>query len=224
MCASCECGCKPGKPAKGCDCTCKMCREARASVSKSLAELGWIAKKDHPTLAYTGAGIAGYTGGVQLQRLNPKLMKINGVAGERAGRAFASTPQRYAENGRPLFPSQQFGDAIRAARSTPGYKTAARARTALGVAGATAAGAGLYAYRHRNNSTVEKGLPSALRGTLTPALRSNPAVRERVQANIMGRAGGSYKEMGMEQKAVSRMNSGSTARFNSSGAFPRNGS
>lgn len=35
MCASCKCGCKPGKPAKGCDCQCKECRAARESVSKS---------------------------------------------------------------------------------------------------------------------------------------------------------------------------------------------
>lgn len=36
MCASCGCGCKPGKTAKGCNCTCKTCRDARTmSVEKS---------------------------------------------------------------------------------------------------------------------------------------------------------------------------------------------
>ena len=35
MCASCGCGCKPGKEQKGCKCTCKTCREARTmSVEK----------------------------------------------------------------------------------------------------------------------------------------------------------------------------------------------
>jgi len=36
MCASCGCGCKPGKPAKGCDCNCKTCKNARMSVEKSF--------------------------------------------------------------------------------------------------------------------------------------------------------------------------------------------
>lgn len=36
MCASCGCGCKPGKEQKGCKCTCKTCREARMSVKKSF--------------------------------------------------------------------------------------------------------------------------------------------------------------------------------------------
>lgn len=36
MCASCGCGCKPGKASKGCNCSCKTCREARTmSVEKS---------------------------------------------------------------------------------------------------------------------------------------------------------------------------------------------
>ena len=42
MCDSCGCGCKPGKPDRGCDCQCKTCREARMSkyqVEKSLREL-----------------------------------------------------------------------------------------------------------------------------------------------------------------------------------------
>lgn len=35
MCASCGCGCKPGKEQKGCKCNCKTCREARTmSVEK----------------------------------------------------------------------------------------------------------------------------------------------------------------------------------------------
>lgn len=37
MCASCGCGCKMGKAAKGCKCTCKTCRDARTmSVEKSM--------------------------------------------------------------------------------------------------------------------------------------------------------------------------------------------
>jgi len=44
MCASCKCGCKPGKPAKGCDCQCKECRAARESVGKSFSDLSLIAK------------------------------------------------------------------------------------------------------------------------------------------------------------------------------------
>jgi len=35
MCASCGCGCKHGIAAKGCNCKCKECREARMSVEKS---------------------------------------------------------------------------------------------------------------------------------------------------------------------------------------------
>jgi len=37
MCASCGCGCKHGIAAKGCNCKCKTCREARMSVEKSFA-------------------------------------------------------------------------------------------------------------------------------------------------------------------------------------------
>ena len=29
MCAQCKCGCKAGKPAKGCKCTCSMCKSAK---------------------------------------------------------------------------------------------------------------------------------------------------------------------------------------------------
>lgn len=29
MCAKCGCGCKAGKPAKGCKCTCATCKAAR---------------------------------------------------------------------------------------------------------------------------------------------------------------------------------------------------
>ena len=34
MCAQCKCGCKAGKPAKGCKCTCAMCKKARTKVKK----------------------------------------------------------------------------------------------------------------------------------------------------------------------------------------------
>ncbi|CAB4194559.1 hypothetical protein UFOVP1264_14 [uncultured Caudovirales phage] len=36
MCASCDCGCKPGKPEKSCKCSCAMCKKARMSVEKSF--------------------------------------------------------------------------------------------------------------------------------------------------------------------------------------------
>lgn len=29
MCAKCGCGCKAGKPAKGCKCTCATCKSAK---------------------------------------------------------------------------------------------------------------------------------------------------------------------------------------------------
>lgn len=34
MCAKCGCGCKPGKPAKGCKCTCATCKAARKKGKK----------------------------------------------------------------------------------------------------------------------------------------------------------------------------------------------
>lgn len=36
MCAMCDCGCKKGKPAKGCECSCAMCKGARQKVEKSM--------------------------------------------------------------------------------------------------------------------------------------------------------------------------------------------
>lgn len=38
MCASCDCGCKPGKPERGCTCKCKMCRAARSSEQVGKAK------------------------------------------------------------------------------------------------------------------------------------------------------------------------------------------
>ena len=34
MCAKCGCGCKPGKPSKGCKCTCASCKAARKGEDK----------------------------------------------------------------------------------------------------------------------------------------------------------------------------------------------
>jgi hypothetical protein len=75
---------------------------------------------------------------------------------------------------------------------------------------------------------IAKGLPSALRGTLTPALRSNNAVRERVQANIMGRASGYLRTAAAEtgdsrlgEKAAHKAKMGQFARWDSQRAFPR---
>ena len=34
MCAKCGCGCKAGKPAKGCKCTCATCKAARTKKAK----------------------------------------------------------------------------------------------------------------------------------------------------------------------------------------------
>lgn len=62
MCASCKCGCKPGKPAKGCDCQCKDCRTAREGVSKSgrlvLVEKGYT-KEDALRSAALAPTVAG---------------------------------------------------------------------------------------------------------------------------------------------------------------------
>lgn len=32
MCAKCGCGCKAGKPTKGCKCTCATCKSAKKKV------------------------------------------------------------------------------------------------------------------------------------------------------------------------------------------------
>jgi hypothetical protein len=53
MCAKCGCGCKPGKPAAGCKCTCPTCAKAKdnkqdAKVMKNMtpAQMLEFKKKD----------------------------------------------------------------------------------------------------------------------------------------------------------------------------------
>ena len=69
MCDSCKCGCKPGKPEKGCQCSCKECRAARQSVSKGFL----VSKRDYQDFtqgaAIAGGSMAGMAGYGKLRRM-----------------------------------------------------------------------------------------------------------------------------------------------------------
>ena len=75
---------------------------------------------------------------------------------------------------------------------------------------------------------VKKGLPSALRpmtrkGKLVPAMR-NPAVKDRIDANVQGRAAGYYMASGTARgasRAPGNVIMGRNARAGSRSAFPR---
>lgn len=45
MCAKCGCGCKPGKPASGCKCTCATCKAARDKKQDAKLEKGMSPKQ-----------------------------------------------------------------------------------------------------------------------------------------------------------------------------------
>lgn len=105
MCDSCKCGCKPGKPAKGCDCQCKDCRAAREGVSKSgrLVPVSEFSKKYDKYQAVNDAGmLPGAIGGSILgayaaRRRRPAVMLGTTLAGSLAGSVAggaATTPIR----------------------------------------------------------------------------------------------------------------------------------
>jgi hypothetical protein len=183
-----------------------MCREARASsygVEKSLRELAIFVDE------------------VEKNAASNALKKIAYSARYPKGRTYIDGNKRVTE-----YPSTH-------QELLPVYAGAAGI-----AAGSGGVGYGLGSKRSKNikKSLVElgwvaKGLPSALRGTLTPALRSNPAVRERVGANIMGRASGYLRTAAAEtndsrlgEKAAHKAKMGQMARWSSSRTFPRNGS
>lgn len=106
MCASCSCGCKPGKPEKGCKCTCKMCREARTmSVEKSdkrfdnrLATSAGLASAGGSALGFAhfeNRNLKNYSPELQARtiKLNRKLRIAGGVALGTSG-ALAATRKR----------------------------------------------------------------------------------------------------------------------------------
>ena len=94
MCASCKCGCKPGKPAKGCDCQCKECRAARESVSKS-GILVRVEKMNKYRAVNDAGMLPGAIGGSVLgayaaRSRRPAVMLGSTIAGSLAGGAAGS--------------------------------------------------------------------------------------------------------------------------------------
>lgn len=94
MCASCDCGCKPGRPDPRCTCRCRRCQEARASrygIRKSLREVSAFADEVSKGLpsALRSSG--------KLSELAGSLREPN-FAWQLSGNAHAHMAQRVAAN------------------------------------------------------------------------------------------------------------------------------